>query len=149
MDTLSYKTISANNQTVERKWYIFDAEDQIVGRFSTEVATILRGKHKPNYTPHVDCGDNIIIINASKVRFTGKKMRDKVYTRYSGYPGGLKKKSPEQYLTSKTPNFVVEHAVKGMLPKTKLGNAMRKKLFVYAGEEHPHGAQKPEILKFK
>ncbi len=147
MDTLSYKTISANNQTVERKWYVVDAEGESVGRLCTKIATVLRGKHKPSYTPHVDCGDNVVVINAEKVRFTGAKWTQKEYITFSGYPGGQKRATAEQMLAKK-PRKIVENAVKGMLPKTKLGRAMFKKLFVYEGTEHPHEAQKPEDFNF-
>ncbi len=147
MNTLSYKTVSANKETVERKWFIVDAQDQIVGRMCTHIAHMLRGKHKPSYTPHVDCGDNIIVINADKVRFTGAKWDQKTYLTFSGYPGGQKSRTAKE-MREKKPHAVIENAVKGMLPKTKLGRAMVKKLFVYAGEEHPHAAQKPEELKF-
>ncbi|MEM6965671.1 MAG: 50S ribosomal protein L13 [Bacteroidota bacterium] len=146
MNTLSYKTQSANKETVERKWYIVDADGQTLGRMCTKIATVLRGKHKPSYTPHVDCGDNVIVINAEKVRLTGSKMEQKVYLTYSGYPGGQKSKTAAE-LMAKKPYAMVEKAVKGMLPKNKLGRAMFKKLYVYAGEEHPHAAQKPEELK--
>lgn len=146
MDTLSYKTISANKQTVEHKWFVVDAEGQPLGRISSLIASTLRGKHKPSYTPHVDCGDNVIVINAEKVKLTGKKMTNKVYLTYSGYPGGQKKQTPREML-AKHPERLVETAVKGMLPKNKLGRAMFKKLFIYAGTEHPHTAQKPESLK--
>ncbi|MFK8102046.1 MAG: 50S ribosomal protein L13 [Saprospiraceae bacterium] len=147
MDTLSYRTKSAKSEEVERKWYILDAENLIVGRMSSKVATVLRGKHKPSYTPHVDTGDNVIIINADKARFTGAKWDDKVYLRYSGYPGGQKSITAKE-LNKKKPFSVLETAIKGMLPKNKLGRAMFKKLFVYAGSEHPHAAQKPEEFKF-
>jgi large subunit ribosomal protein L13 len=123
-----------------------DAEGQPLGRMASLIASTLRGKHKPSYTPHVDCGDNIIVINAEKVKLTGKKMTNKVYLTYSGYPGGQKKQTPREML-AKHPERLVETAVKGMLPKNKLGRAMFKKLFVYAGTEHPHAAQKPESLK--
>ncbi len=146
MDTLSYKTISANAQTVTHGWYVIDAEDAIVGRLGTKVATLLRGKHKPSYTPHVDTGDNVIIINAEKVRFSGNKMNDKVYLRHTGYPGGQRESTPKMML-EKNPAFIIEKAVKGMLPKNKLGRAMYKKLYVYTGNEHPHTAQKPELIK--
>jgi len=146
VNTLSYRTISANQESVEREWYIIDAEDAIVGRLGTQLAHILRGKNKPYYTPHVDCGDNIIIINAEKVRFTGKKLTQKQYLRHTGYPGGQRSATPKEMLERK-PEFVLEKAVKGMLPKTKLGRAMFKKLFVYAGTEHPHAAQKPKTIK--
>ena len=146
MNTLSYKTQSANKDTVERKWYVLDADGQTLGRMCTKIATVLRGKHKPSYTPHVDCGDNVIVINAEKVRLTGSKMEQKVYLTYSGYPGGQKSKTAAE-LMAKKPYAMVEKAVKGMLPKNKLGRAMFKKLYVYAGAEHPHAAQKPEELK--
>lgn len=145
MDTLSYKTISAKKEEVEHKWYIVDATDQVVGRLCSQIAHVLRGKHKPEYTPHVDCGDNVIVVNADKIRFTGSKWDQKEYITFSGYPGGQKRK-PAKEMREKFPERVVEIAVRGMLPKTKLGRAMFKKLFVYAGPEHPHAAQKPEKL---
>jgi len=148
VDTLSYKTKSRRKEDVERKWYIIDATNQTVGRMCTTIATMLRGKHKPDYTPHIDTGENIIVINAEKVRFTGNKMSDKRYVRYSNYPGGQKKTSPEDYLAFK-PEFIVENAVKGMLPKNRLGRQMFRKLHVYVGTEHPHDAQKPETLEIK
>ncbi len=147
MDTLSYKTASANKETVERKWYIVDAEGQTVGRFCSNVAKILRGKHKPSYTPHVDTGDYVIVINADKIRFTGKKWFQKEYITFSGYPSGQKRTKAFK-LHDRKDTIVVENAVKGMLPKNKLGRQMFKKLFVYSGTEHPHEAQKPEVLKF-
>ncbi|MEE9439372.1 MAG: 50S ribosomal protein L13 [Saprospiraceae bacterium] len=147
MDTLSYKTVSANAQTVDQKWYVIDAEGEIVGRIATRIATVLRGKHKPSYTPHVDTGDYVIVLNADKIRFTGNKMADKVYLRYSGYPGG-QKATTAQELMDKKPFEVLEKAVRGMLPKNKLGRAMIKKLFLYEGSEHPHVAQQPEEFKF-
>lgn len=147
MDTLSYRTISAKKETVERKWYVIDADGETVGRLCTRIAAVLRGKHKPSYTPHVDCGDFVIVVNADKVRFTGNKMVDKTYLTYSGYPGGQKSIRAEELLEKK-PIAIVETAVKGMLPKTKLGRAMFKKLFVYEGAEHPHQAQQPEEFKF-
>ena len=146
MNTLSYKTKSANKDTVERKWYVVDADGQTLGRMCTKIATVLKGKHKPSYTPHVDCGDNVIVINADKVRLTGSKMEQKVYLTYSGYPGGQKSTTAAELMTKK-PYAMVEKAVKGMLPKNRLGRAMFRKLYVYAGEEHPHAAQKPEELK--
>ena len=145
MNTLSYKTKSANKDTVERKWYVVDADGQTLGRMCTKIATVLKGKHKPSYTPHVDCGDNVIVINADKVRLTGSKMEKKVYLTYSGYPGGQKSTTAAE-LMAKKPYAMVEKAVKGMLPKNRLGRAMFRKLYVYAGEEHPHAAQKPESL---
>jgi len=143
VNTLSYKTKSAKKEEVVRKWFIFDAEDVVVGRMCTQIATILRGKHKPSYTPHVDTGDNVIVINADKVRFTGSKMDKKEYITYSGYTGGQKRRTAQEMLDKK-PEAIVENAVRGMLPKNKLGRAMFNKLFVYTGAEHPHAAQKPE-----
>jgi len=146
VDTLSYKTESRRKEDVERKWYVVDAEGQVVGRMCTKIAMVLRGKHKADFTPHVDTGDNIIVINADKVRFTGKKMSDKRYVRYSNYPGGQKKTSPAEYMAKK-PEFIIENAVKGMLPKNKLSRQIIRKLHVFAGTEHPHGAQQPEKLE--
>lgn len=147
MNTLSYKTKSAKKEEVERQWYVIDAEGETVGRLCTRIATVLRGKHKPSFTPHVDTGDFVIVLNAEKVRFTGNKLNVKEYITYSGYPGGQKTRTAKEMLAKK-PIGVVENAVKGMLPKTKLGRAMFKKLFVYEGTEHPHEAQKPEPFKF-
>jgi large subunit ribosomal protein L13 len=147
VNTLSYKTVSANRQTVEKKWYLVDAEAEIVGRLAARVAHVLRGKNKANYTPHVDCGDNVIIINADKVRFTGDKMREKEYFFYSGHPGGKRLESAKD-LMRRRPTYVVEKAIKGMLPKNRLGREMFRNLHVYAGSQHPHEAQQPEILKF-
>ena len=146
VNTRSYNTVSANKNTVEHKWLIVDAKDKVVGRLATEIAHRLKGKHKPYYTPHVDCGDYIIILNADQVKFTGKKMDDKQYVTFSGYPGGQKKRTPREML-EKRPEGVIENAVRGMLPKNRLGRAMFKKLFVYTGETHPHAAQKPETLE--
>ena len=146
MDTLSYKTISAKKETVTRNWHVIDGDGVIVGRAATQIATILRGKHKPSYTPHVDTGDYVIVINAEKMRFTGAKLDDKQYITYSGYQGGQKRKTAKQIFDAK-PTMVIENAVKGMLPKNKLGRAMVKKLFVYKGDQHPHSAQKPATLK--
>ena len=145
MDTLSYKTKSAKKEEVERQWYIVDAEGEVVGRLCSKIALVLRGKHKPSYTPHVDCGDYVIVINADKVRFTGAKWDQKEYITFSGYPGGQKRTKAGEMMDKK-PHLIVENAVRGMLPKTKLGRAMIKKLFVYTGSEHPHAAQKPEAL---
>jgi large subunit ribosomal protein L13 len=145
VNTLSYKTVSANKETVEKEWYIIDAKDVVLGRLASVVAMVLRGKHKPSFTPHVDCGDNVIIINADKVKLTGSKMTDKQYIRHSGYPGGQRTQTPEDLL-SKKPEAVVEKAVKGMLPKSRLGNAIFRNLFVYAAETHPHEAQQPKEL---
>ncbi len=147
MDTLSYKTKSANKATVQKEWFVVDATDQVLGRLSSQVAKILRGKHKPMYTPHVDCGDKVIIINAEKIKLTGNKMTDKVYLRHTGYPGGQRSTTPAE-LMEKNPARILEKAVKGMLPKNKLGSQLLKNLFVYAGSEHTQQAQKPKELKF-
>ncbi|HOH18532.1 MAG TPA: 50S ribosomal protein L13 [Bacilli bacterium] len=138
----------ANANTVEHKWFVVDATDLVLGRLSTEVATLLRGKGKPTYTPHVDCGDYVIIVNAEKVALTGNKLDDKFYYRHSGYSGGLKSRSARQMLDIQ-PQKVLEKAIRGMLPKTKLGDDMYRKLFVYVGPEHPHQAQKPEVYTLK
>jgi len=143
VDTLSYKTVSANSATVEKGWIIVDAKDEILGRLASKVAYVLRGKHKTNFTPHVDCGDNVIVINADKVKLTGSKLTDKKYIRHTGYPGGQRVSTPEKLFATK-PEAVVEKAVKGMLPKNRLSRAIFKNLFVYAGEEHKHEAQKPK-----
>jgi len=140
-----YKTISANDTDVQKEWYIVDATNQVLGRLSSKVAKILRGKNKPGFTPHIDCGDSVVIINAEKIRLTGKKWTDKKYVRYSGYPGGQKFTTPEE-LINKRPVKIIEMAVKGMLPKNKLGNAIFKNLFVYSGSEHPHQAQKAKEI---
>lgn len=143
MDTLSYKTISANKATADKQWVVVDADSQVLGRLASEVAKMIRGKHKPNYTPHVDCGDNVIVINADKVRMTGKKWDDRVYLRYTGYPGGQRATTPRQ-LKEKSSTLLVERAVRGMLPKNRLGRALFNNLKVYAGAEHPHAAQEPK-----
>lgn len=148
MDTLSYKTISSKKETVVKEWILVDADNEVVGRLAAKVAHILRGKHKPSYSPHVDCGDNVIIINASKVQFTGNKMEDKEYIRHSGYPGGQSRISPRQALTKK-PEFIVEKAIKGMLPKNRLGRQIYRNLKVYSGTEHPHQAQQPKLIDLK
>ena len=140
------KTFMANDQNVERKWYVVDATDAVLGRFATQVATILRGKHKPTFTPHVDCGDYVIIVNADKIALTGDKLNKKLYYSHSLYPGGLKVRTAKTMLETQ-PAKVLEKAIRGMLPKTKLGDKMYKKLFVYAGPDHPHQAQKPEKLE--
>jgi large subunit ribosomal protein L13 len=145
VDTLSYKTVSANKATVTKEWVVIDATDQVLGRLASRIALILRGKNKPSFTPHVDCGDNVIVINAEKVRLTGKKMTDKVYVRHTGYPGGQRFATPKELLSRK-PLAVVEHAVKGMLPKNRLGAELFRNLFVYAGPEHPHEAQQPKQI---
>ncbi len=145
VNTLSYKTVSANDATVHKEWLIVDADNEVVGRLAAKVAFMLRGKHKADYTPHVDCGDNVIVINADKVRFTGKKWAQKEYTHHTGYPGGQRKKKAEDVL-KKHPERIIEYAVKGMLPKNRLGNAILKNLRVYAGTEHQHEAQKPRLV---
>jgi large subunit ribosomal protein L13 len=147
VNTLSYKTESAKPEELERKWYIVDAEGEKVGRLCSRIAHVLRGKHQPHYTPHVDCGDHVIVINADKVRFTGNKMSQKEYLTYSGYPGGQKATVAKE-LMEKKPTQIVENAVKGMLPKNRLGRAMFKKLHLYAGTDHPHEGQQPEEFNF-
>lgn len=147
MDTLSYKTISANKETANKKWVLVDAEGQTLGRICSEIAKVLRGKHKPNFTPHADCGDNVVVINAEKIVLTGKKMTDKVYLRHTGYPGGQRATTAREMM-EKRPIRLVEIAVKGMLPKNKLGSALYKNLFVYEGAEHNQEAQKPELITF-
>ncbi len=146
MDTLSYKTVSVNKQTAQRNWVVVDAQSEILGRLSSKIAKVIRGKNKPSFTPHVDCGDRVIVINAEKVRLTGNKLTDKVYTRYTGYPGGQRFSSPK-ILLGKHPTRIIEKAVRGMLPKNRLGDALIRNLYVYAGSEHPHAAQSPEIVK--
>ena len=147
MDTLSYKTISANKETAKKEWVVIDASDQVVGRLCSKVAKLLRGKYKPNFTPHVDCGDNVILINASKVVFTGKKETDKVYTRYTGYPGGPRFNTPAELRTRKNGiDKIVRHAVKGMLPKGRLGRTLLSNLYVFEGTEHDKAAQKPKTI---
>ena len=142
------KSFMASPSTIERKWYVIDAADQTLGRLSTEVANILRGKNKPIFTPHIDTGDYVIIVNADKVKVTGKKLDQKIYYRHSEYVGGMKETTLKEMMNKK-PEFVVEHAVKGMLPKGPLGRQMIKKLYVYAGPEHKQQAQKPEVLEIK
>lgn len=145
MDTLSYRTVSANKETVKKDWVLINAEGLVVGRLASKAAMILRGKKKTYYTPHVDCGDYVIIINAEKVVLTGKKMDDKEYVTYSGYPGGQKIHSPKELLRKK-PVAVVEEAIRGMLPKTRLGREIFRNLHVYAGNEHPHQGQQPKEI---
>ena len=147
MDTLSYKTLSAKKEEVDRKWYVIDAEGEVVGRLASKIAHVLRGKHKASYTPHVDTGDYVIVVNAEKVRFTGSKWDQKEYITFSGYPGGQKRTLAKNMVTKK-PYSIVENAVRGMLPKNRLGRAMFRKLFVYEGPEHQHQAQKPEPFNF-
>ncbi|MDH5398735.1 MAG: 50S ribosomal protein L13 [Cyclobacteriaceae bacterium] len=145
MEISSYKTVFANDNTVTKDWLVVDAENKVLGRLASEVAKIIRGKNKPNFTPHVDCGDNVIVINAEKVKLTGKKWTDKVYVRHTGYPGGQRFRTPLQ-VKQKNPRGLVEMAVKGMLPKNRLGSALFRNLYVYAGPEHPHQAQQPKEI---
>ena len=145
MDTLSYKTISANSKTANKEWVIIDADEQILGRLSSKVAKFLRGKYKPSFTPHADTGDNVIIINAEKIRLTGKKWDDKIYVRYTGYPGGQRFTTAKEMM-QKHPIRLVEKAIKGMLPKSRLGSQLFRNLYVYEGAEHPHEAQKPKKI---
>lgn len=145
MDTLSYKTVSANKNTVNKEWLLVDADGQALGRLASEVAKLLRGKHKPNFTPHVDCGDNVIIINAEKINLSGNKWEQKTYIRHTGYPGGQRSLTASE-LFRKDPARVVEKAVKGMLPKNKLGAELFRNLKVYAGTEHDQEAQKPKTI---
>ena len=148
MDTLSYKTVSANAKTVTKEWVVLDAKDQVLGRFASQAAMMLRGKHKANYTPHADCGDHVIIINADKIRLTGRKWTEREYVSHTGYPGGQRFVTPAKLIIQK-PTAVVEKAIYGMLPKTRLGNAIKGYLFIYAGAEHPHGAQQPKAVTLK
>lgn len=141
------KTYMANPDKIERKWYVVDAEGATLGRLASEIAKVLRGKNKPEYTPHIDTGDYVIVVNAEKIKVTGKKLDQKVYYRHSGYVGGIKETTLKEML-NKHPERVIEFAVKGMLPKGPLGRQMYTKLHVYAGAEHPHAAQKPEVLTF-
>ena len=139
------KTFMASPSTIERKWYVVDATGHTLGRLATEVANVLRGKNKPTYTPHIDTGDYVIVINADKIKVTGKKLDQKIYYNHSDYVGGMKETTLKEMLAKK-PEYVIDHAVKGMLPKGPLGRQMLKKLFVYAGPDHKHAAQKPEVL---
>ena len=147
MDTLSYKTISANKETAQKEWVVVDAADQVLGRLGSKVAKLLRGKYKPNFTPHVDCGDNVIIINAAQVKLTGKKWTDRVYYSYTGYPGGQRENPPASIMAK--PNGadkLVRRVVKGMLPKNKLGAKLLGNLYIYEGAEHKHEAQSPKAI---
>ncbi len=145
VDTLSYKTKSANKATVNKEWVLVDAEGQSLGRLASKVAILLRGKHKTNFTPHVDCGDNVIVVNADKVNLTGKKWTDKMYVRHTGYPGGQRSLSAME-IFDKNPATLVEKSIKGMLPKNKLGAELFRNLKVYVGSEHDHDAQKPKTI---
>jgi len=146
MDTTSYRTTYVNRETATKDWIVIDAENEVLGRLASKAAMLLRGKYKPNYSPHVDCGDHVIIINADKVRLTGKKTDDKEYMRHSGYPGGQYTRNVNETMRVK-PTFIVENAIRGMLPKSKLGRQIFRNLYVYAGSEHPHEAQKPKEIK--
>ena len=148
MNTLSYKTVSANKATVEKEWVLVDAEGQTLGRLASVVALMLRGKHKTSFTPHVDCGDNVIVINAEKITMTGTKMTDKEYIRHTGYPGGQRIVKADE-LMKKQPTRMIEYAVKGMLPKNRLGSAIFRNLYVYEGPEHKHEAQQPKLIDLK
>ncbi|HEX8516644.1 MAG TPA: 50S ribosomal protein L13 [Bacteroidia bacterium] len=146
MEAISYKTVSASKETVTKGWVLIDAENEVLGRLASKVAYIVRGKNKTNFTPHVDTGDNVIIINAEKVKLTGNKMNDKEYVRHTGHPGGQRFATPKELLAKK-PTEVITMAVSGMLPKNKLGDALRRNVYVYAGAEHPHTAQQPKEIK--
>jgi large subunit ribosomal protein L13 len=146
MDTLSYKTRSAKQAELQKEWFLIDAENEVVGRLATKVANLLRGKHKTLYTPNLDCGDNVIILNAEKVVFTGKKLTEKEYIRHTGHPGGQRFATPAELLKRK-PEAILEHAIRGMLPKNKLGAELFRSLYVYAGTEHPHQGQNPQAIK--
>jgi large subunit ribosomal protein L13 len=145
VDTLSYKTVSGNKETANKKWLLVDAEGQTVGRLASKVAKLVRGKHKPNFTPHADCGDNVIVINAEKVSFSGTKLVDKEYVRYTGYPGGQRSLTAEQMM-QRNPQRVIEKAIKGMLPKNTLGRNLFTNVKVYVGAEHKQQAQNPEVI---
>lgn len=146
MDSLSYKTATLNKSTVEKDWMVVDADGKVLGRLASEVAKVIRGKHKPGYTPNVDCGDNVIVINSDKLKLTGNKWTDKQYVSHTGYPGGQKVQTPKEVVSRKSSTILVERAVKGMLPKNRLGREIYKNLYVYEGAEHPHEAQKPKAL---
>ena len=145
MNTLSYKTVSVNKATAQKEWVLVDANDLVLGRMASKVAKLLRGKYKPSFTPHVDCGDNVIIINADKVRLTGKKWTDRVYLRHTLYPGGQRETTPAQ-LIAQSPEKLIKKVVKGMLPKNILASHIINNLYVYAGSEHPHTAQTPKLI---
>lgn len=145
MNTISYKTVSANKATVNKEWVLVDADGQTLGRLASKIAKLIRGKYKPNYTPHVDCGDNVVVINAEKINLTGKKWADKSYIRHTGYPGGQRSLTATE-MFEKDPTRLVEKAVKGMLPKNVLGSALFRNLYVYAGSVHKHDAQNPKAI---
>lgn len=145
MDQISYKTVYVNKATAQKEWILVDAENEVLGRLASKVAKLLRGKYKPSFSPHVDCGDNIVIINAEKIVLTGNKLTEKQYTRHTGFPGGQRHTTPEAVLATH-PERVIEHAVRGMLPKNRLGRAVLKNLHIYAGAEHAHAAQQPKVM---
>jgi large subunit ribosomal protein L13 len=147
VEAQSYKTIYMNSQSVQKGWVVIDASNAVLGRLASQIAKVLQGKNKPEYTPNVDCGDNVIVINCSNIRFTGKKWTDKQYVRHTGYPGGQRFATPRQIADSKSAGVIIEMAVKGMLPKNRLGRRLFHNLFVYDGAEHPHQAQQPQELK--
>ena len=148
MNTLSYKTASANKSTATKEWILIDADGQTLGRLASKIAMLIRGKHKPNFTPHVDCGDNVVVVNAEKINLTGKKWTDKTYIRHTGYPGGQRSLTASE-MFEKDPTRLLEKAVKGMLPKNILGSALFRNLYVYAGTEHKHDAQNPKAINLK
>jgi large subunit ribosomal protein L13 len=148
VDTLSYKTVSANKETANKQWVLVNAEDLVLGRLASQVAAMLRGKHKTNFTPHADCGDNVVVINADKIRLTGKKWTDREHFKHTGYPGGQKRISPQE-LFDRDQTSLVRQAIKGMLSKNKLGSALYSNLHVYAGNDHKHEAQQPKEVKIK
>ncbi|MCD8207304.1 MAG: 50S ribosomal protein L13 [Bacteroidales bacterium] len=148
MDTLSYKTVSLKAGDIKKEWYVIDATDLVLGRLSARIALVLRGKHKPSFTPHMDCGDNVIVVNADKIRLTGKKWTDKVYVRHTGYPGGQRFTTARD-LFAKRPTELLRRSVKGMLPKNRLGAKLINHLYLYAGPEHPHEAQQPKQVTLK
>ena len=148
MDTQSYKTVSLNAATVKKEWVVIDATDLVLGRLASRVALVLRGKNKPGFTPHVDCGDNVIVVNAEKVALKGKKMTNRVYSRYTGYPGGQRFTTPREIL-AKRPEELIRRSVRGMLPKNRLGSKILDNLYIYAGPEHPHQAQQPREITLK
>lgn len=147
MDSISYKTKNENKASAEKNWVLVDAEDQVLGRVASEIAKVIRGKHKPGYTPHVDCGDHVVVINAEKVKMTGKKWTDRVIFTHSGYNGGQRENTPNM-IKAKHPERLIEHAVRGMLPKNSIGRQLFKSLHVYTGTSHPHEAQQPKTIKF-
>ncbi len=147
MDSISFKTKNVNKASAEKNWVLVDAQDQVLGRVASEIAKVIRGKHKPTYSPHVDCGDHVIVINAEKVRMTGKKWTDRVIFTHSGYNGGQKESTPNMIL-GKHPERLIEHAVRGMLPKNRIGSELFRSLHVYVGTAHPHEAQQPKTIKF-